>query len=260
MTNEGRIVYTLQTGEQVALPQGNPLNKGDRVLVHPTPDGRYVTMGNNGIKKGDKVIVLTTNQGEKVSVNVQPEPTNDWVWAYILPFKDHQYSVDDILHITNSMDLTIQNSGCNIPPCRCIKLKISLDVWTIGAVEYRMDFTSDNTTLSATNGIDTFANIIGDMAWGAYQDLYTIPVEPGVVTQTIGSEDEDSPEMPAGSFAIRIPKGTLGNVSQMQINYNPPPAFNYFYFPPYQFNGEYTLTVLMRKTDVLNNPDLYELV
>ncbi|MCE7697880.1 MAG: hypothetical protein K8E24_003255, partial [Methanobacterium paludis] len=195
-----------------------------------------------------------------VSVNVQPEPVDEWAWAYILPFKDHVYSVDDVGEISDVMDLTIQNSGCNLPPCRCIKLQISLDVWTIGGVVYRMDFTSDNTTLSATTEIDTFANIIGDIAWGAYQDLYTIPVEPGVVTQTIGSDMEGSPEMPAGQFAIRIPKGTLGNVSQMQINYNPPPIFNYFYFPPYKFNGEYSLKILMKKTDVLNNPDLYELV
>ena len=65
-----RAVVTLKSGERVALPEGEPIKTGDRVLVIPTSDGKFITTGNNPIEKDNKVIVLTTNANEKVSVYV----------------------------------------------------------------------------------------------------------------------------------------------------------------------------------------------
>lgn len=70
MTSQGdnSIVYTTRNGEKVAIPPGNSLSVGDKVLVHRLPDGTYVTHGNSTINVGDTVLVTQTKNGEYVAV------------------------------------------------------------------------------------------------------------------------------------------------------------------------------------------------
>jgi hypothetical protein len=266
-----RIVYTLQTGEQVALPQGNPIQVGDRVLVHHTPDGKLATTGNNPIRVGDRVIVLTTNQGEKISVNVQDEIRNDgYIWAYLIPFgsKGKTYSFNDFNHSNHSgQDTPIGNIIVDIPPCKAMQFNMSYDVFTTNTcivnVEYKLNGTNaeyPDPLLTGFCAFNTFFNEVTPQNLAFFENYYTIPVYPAESGTFFGDVSDSALEMPGGKLTVYVPGGTLEVQEQMQMwPWHWPPVW-YYYFPPIAFHGTYSIKVWITKAEALANPDKYEII
>ena len=263
-----KIVYTLQSGEQVALPQGNPIQVGDRVLVHQTPDGRYATTGNNPIRKGDRVIVLTTDQGEKVSVNVQAPVAEGYVWAYLIPYINKPYHFNNSSHSNhNGNDTPINDIIVDIPHCKAIQFNMSYDVFTTNTCICNVNYTLNGTNaeypdplLTGYCAFDTFLNEINPQNLNFFYDYYTIPVYPAEGGAFFGDVSDSALEMPGGRLTVTVPGGTLENQVQFQDNMNPPPLLNYYYFPPAKFSGEYSIMVWITRAEALANPDKYEII
>jgi len=55
--------------ENIILPEGEPINEGDLIVIHPSENGEWVTHGNSRIAEGDTVVIVRLRDGDLAALN-----------------------------------------------------------------------------------------------------------------------------------------------------------------------------------------------
>ena len=89
--------------------------------------------------------------------------------------------------------------------------------------------------------------------------MYGIPVTPASSSVSFFGYPEGA-DIPGGWLSVAIPMNTLETSEQVNDNMTPPPLLNYYYFPPNNFHGVYSIKLMISKADYLANPERFELI